>query len=98
MGGLYANDGRLGAGKWGIAGEAGPEIIHGPANITPIRHSDIGPAGGGTSFAPAYNIDARGADAGAVQRIEAALAQRDRALPMQMAAMLKERKGASGKR
>jgi hypothetical protein len=32
-----------------------------------------------------------GADAGAVQRIEAALAQRDRALPTQMAAMLKER-------
>ena len=31
MGRLYANGGRLGAGKWGIAGEAGPEIIHGPA-------------------------------------------------------------------
>ena len=29
----FANGGRLGAGKLGIAGEAGPEIITGPANI-----------------------------------------------------------------
>ena len=36
FGGLYANGGNLGAGKWGIAGEAGPEIIHGPARITPM--------------------------------------------------------------
>lgn len=36
FGGFYASGGSLGAGKWGIAGEAGPEIIHGPANITPM--------------------------------------------------------------
>ena len=36
FGGFYANGGTLGAGKWGIAGEAGPEIIHGPARITPM--------------------------------------------------------------
>lgn len=36
FGGLYANGGTLGAGKWGIAGEAGPEIVHGPATITPM--------------------------------------------------------------
>ena len=30
---LFADGGRLGAGKIGIAGEAGPEIITGPANI-----------------------------------------------------------------
>lgn len=36
FGGFYANGGVLGAGKWGIAGEAGPEIIHGPARITPM--------------------------------------------------------------
>ncbi len=35
FGGIYADGGTLGAGKWGIAGEAGPEIIHGPASITP---------------------------------------------------------------
>lgn len=37
FGGLFANGGRLGAGQWGIAGEAGPEIVHGPAQITPIN-------------------------------------------------------------
>lgn len=36
FGGLYANGGYLGSGKWGIAGEAGPEIVHGPARITPM--------------------------------------------------------------
>lgn len=36
FGGLFADGGYLGAGKWGIAGEAGPEVIHGPARITPM--------------------------------------------------------------
>ena len=36
FGGFFANGGTLGAGKWGIAGEAGPEIISGPATITPM--------------------------------------------------------------
>jgi hypothetical protein len=33
---FFAEGGTLGAGKWGIAGEAGPELIHGPATITPM--------------------------------------------------------------
>ncbi len=43
FGGFYANGGSLGAGKWGIAGEAGPEIVHGPARITPMsgRGGDV---------------------------------------------------------
>ena len=36
FGGLYADGGTLGAGKWGIAGEAGPEIIKGPASVVPL--------------------------------------------------------------
>ena len=42
FGGFFADGGTLGAGKWGIAGEGGgaPELIHGPANITPL--SNIG--------------------------------------------------------
>ena len=35
--GLFADGGTLGAGEWGIAGEAGPEIVSGPARITPMR-------------------------------------------------------------
>lgn len=37
FGGFFADGGTLGAGKWGIAGEAGPEIIRGPAEIVPLR-------------------------------------------------------------
>lgn len=48
FGGFFANGGTLGAGKWGIAGEAGPELISGPANITPM--------GGGQNVT--YNITA----------------------------------------
>jgi hypothetical protein len=36
FGGFYAEGGTLGAGKWGIAGENGPEIIKGPASISPM--------------------------------------------------------------
>ena len=35
--GLFADGGTLGAGEWGIAGEAGPEIVSGPARITPMN-------------------------------------------------------------
>jgi lambda family phage tail tape measure protein len=48
FGGFFANGGMLGAGKFGIAGENGPEFIGGPASITPL--------GGGTNVT--YNINA----------------------------------------
>jgi lambda family phage tail tape measure protein len=47
FGGFFANGGTLGAGKFGIAGENGPEFIRGPASVTPM--------GGG---AVTYNINA----------------------------------------
>lgn len=34
--GMFATGGRIPSGQWGIAGEAGPEIITGPANVTPM--------------------------------------------------------------
>jgi len=51
FGGFFANGGMLGAGKWGIAGEAGPELITGPAQITPMDQF-----GGSTNVT--YNINA----------------------------------------
>lgn len=42
--GLYAAGGTLGAGQWGIAGEAGPEVVEGPARITPMSGYDRSPA------------------------------------------------------
>ena len=50
FGGFFAHGGRLGAGKWGVAGEAGPELVTGPANITPMT-------GGGVTNVT-YNIQA----------------------------------------
>jgi len=35
FGGFFANGGYLPAGKFGVAGEAGPELITGPATVTP---------------------------------------------------------------
>jgi phage-related minor tail protein len=50
FGGFFANGGNLGAGKWGIAGENGPELISGPASVTPM--------GGGGVTNVTYNINA----------------------------------------
>lgn len=74
FGGIYAKGGTLGAGQWGIAGEAGPEIIHGPAKITPLARSGAqGPSSqmGGAQMnvtvinnTPARVNTRRGADGG----------------------------------
>jgi len=49
FGGFFANGGNLPAGKFGIVGERGPEMISGPGTITPI-------SGGSTNVV--YNINA----------------------------------------
>lgn len=56
FGGFFADGGHLGAGKWGIAGERGPEIIRGPANVDP----DMGTSGGTVNhnYQVSYNISA----------------------------------------
>lgn len=48
FGGFFADGGSLGAGKFGVAGEHGPELIRGPASVTPMM-------GGGNVT---YNINA----------------------------------------
>lgn len=42
FGGFFAGGGHIPAGKFGIVGEAGPELIQGPADVTPIGRSDGG--------------------------------------------------------
>lgn len=49
--GFFANGGTIPSGSWGIVGEAGPEIVNGPANITPMSQ-----VGGSTNIT--YNINA----------------------------------------
>lgn len=51
FGGFFASGGFLPSGKWGVAGENGPELITGPAQITPLQGM------GGTSNVT-YNINA----------------------------------------
>jgi hypothetical protein len=51
FGGFFADGGYLSAGKVGIVGESGPELISGPANVTPMDE-----AGGGTQVV--FNINA----------------------------------------
>lgn len=76
FGGVYANGGYLGSGKWGIAGEAGPEIIHGPARITPMDKM----GGGGVNVTVINNTPAKvntrqGADGGlTIEVVEEAVA------------------------
>ena len=42
FGGFFADGGRLDGGKFGIVGEEGPEIVTGPANITPMNKLGLG--------------------------------------------------------
>lgn len=51
FGGFFAKGGYLPAGQFGVVGERGPEIINGPANITPIAMGS-----GGSNVT--YNISA----------------------------------------
>ena len=46
--GWFANGGNIGAGKFGVVGENGPELVSGPASVTPMS--------GGTNVT--YNINA----------------------------------------
>lgn len=68
FGGFFADGGQLGAGQWGIAGEDGPEIIYGGMTGKTIYPNDMKSGGGNT-----YYVDAKGADQGAVVRLEKAL-------------------------
>lgn len=87
FGGGFAAGGQLGAGKWGIVGENGPELIRGGrhgATIVPLTANSNRP-GGMMVDARAY-INAAGADPAAIARLEAGLARRDAQLPKQIEA------------
>lgn len=64
----FADGGYLGPGQFGIAGEAGAELIYGgKTGVSVFNQDQIGNKGN------VYQIDARGADQGAVMRLEQAL-------------------------
>jgi hypothetical protein len=82
FGGLFASGGTLGAGKWGIAGEAGPEIIKGPAQVVPMTR------GGGYTDNRTINnyIDANADQARTGQIVAGALQNYDRDLMQRLRA------------
>lgn len=77
--GFRAAGGPVSSGKSYIVGENGPELFtpSGAGNITP-NHAMSG-GGGGFTYAPV--IDARGADSGAVARLERVLERQRQELP-----------------
>lgn len=64
----FADGGFLAPGQFGIAGEEGAELLYGGNTGVSVFNQDQ--LGGGGNV---YNIDARGADQGAVVRLESAL-------------------------
>ncbi|MFO1125738.1 MAG: hypothetical protein U1E25_10915 [Methylocystis sp.] len=76
---FMADGGTLGAGKWGIAGEAGPELIHGPANVTPL------PGGGSNvvvhNYAAGVEVTPRMTPQGVALMIDQRIGQNNRAMP-----------------
>lgn len=70
--GVYADGGFIGAGKWGIAGEEGPEPVFGGATGATVFPNDSLRGGGGPVIG---TIDMRGASVEAVARLEMLLAR-----------------------
>ncbi len=76
FGGARAAGGPVSPGRSFLVGEKGPEMFV-PKSAGKIVPNNLLKSGGG-GYSPVYNIDARGADAGAVTRMEAALKEMDR--------------------
>lgn len=80
-----------------VVGENGPEILKmGAFGGTVISNEDAfggQGAGGGLVFSPSYQIDARGADAAAVARLEAGLTKTNRELEARILAVVKAAPG-----
>lgn len=60
--GAYDKGGNIPAGKWGIAGEVGPEIVHGPANVTSRKDTakQLGGGDNNVSFSPVIQVTVEG--------------------------------------
>lgn len=67
FGGMRATGGPVEAGRSYLVGENGPEVVRMGAD------AQVTPLGGGTTFAPVINVDARGATVDAVAALEARL-------------------------
>ncbi|WP_416194007.1 tape measure protein [Nitrobacter sp. TKz-YC01] len=86
----FANGTNFAPGGPAIVGERGPELVNLPRGAQVVPNYKLPKLGRSTpsqTFAPVYQIDARGADAGAVERIRGVLAQHAKAIAGQGKAM-----------
>ncbi len=83
FGGFFASGGTLGAGKWGIAGEAGPEVVMGPAKIAPIS------AGAG-AITINQTVNATGADSEVRRALPVLLDQTRKATVIEVQKLIKQ--------
>ncbi|MGY3358470.1 hypothetical protein ACVWZK_005133 [Bradyrhizobium sp. GM0.4] len=74
-------------GGMSLVGENGPELVNLPRGSQVVPNDVLRSGGGGTTVAPVYNIDARGADSGTVGPIQTVLAQHAKAIGAQGKAM-----------
>lgn len=71
--GLYAGGGTIGAGRWGIVGERGAEVVAGPATVTPWSRLPRGGAAAGAG-AQTINFNVTTPDAPSFARSETQIA------------------------
>lgn len=72
--GLYADGGTIGAGRWGIVGERGAEVVAGPATITPWSKLSGGGAAAGPAAHQTINFNVTTPDAPSFARSETQIA------------------------
>jgi len=86
--GFFANGGMIPAGKYGIVGEKGPEVVTGPANITPMDKVPMN--SGATTVTNTFNIY----DATDPDKVAQAVAQRVRTINNMLGKDRSNRSGA----
>ena len=94
-----ASGGSMGVGDWAIVGEAGPELVYAdtPGNVlSASRTRGIFGSGGGGSGDAHFHIDARGADMGAVARMEIALRELHRTFDQRAVAAVAGQRSRGG--
>lgn len=91
--GFFDEGGRIPAGQFGVAGEHGPEIVRGPAQVVSRASTARLLSSNIVQVSPTISIDARGAQRGVAEEIDAALAARMPALRSMAVQAVEEARG-----
>ncbi len=72
--GLYAEGGSIGAGRWGIVGEKGAEVVAGPATVTPWAKLPTAAGSGASAPHQTINFNVTSPDAPSFARSQSQMA------------------------